>query len=147
MEGQITVHERGQARDKLGEAERRSRVKSRWSTEALGGSTKETKKLCSPRLGEVLLYTLSFALGIAVPAVIVRRDLARLQGERLARAWPDASLWLAVVVFGPLCVPIHFIRTRRSWAGLLLALLWFGGAMLAVSLPVWLFGLIFGIAD
>ena len=98
-------------------------------------------------MGEVLLYTLSFALGIVVPAEIVCSDLAILNGERLRRAWPDASLWSAVVVFGPFCVPIHFIRTRRSWMGVLWALLWFAGAMLAVSLPVWLLGLIFGIGD
>jgi hypothetical protein len=90
---------------------------------------------------------LSFVLGIVVPAEIVRSDLATLNGERLARAWPDASLWSAVVMFGPLCVPIHFLRTRRSWAGALGALLWFAGALLAVSLPVWLLGLIFGIGD
>src|SRR3954470_19978757 len=75
-------------------------------------------------VAEVLLFALSMALGILVPALIVRRDLKRLTGEHLARSWPDASLWLAIVVFGPVCVPIHFIRTRRSWAGLGLAALW-----------------------
>jgi len=96
-------------------------------------------------LTEVLLYTVSFALGIAVPAFIVRRDLTRLEGERLARSWPDASLWAAVVMFGPLCVPIHFIRTRRSWLGLALAIAWLVGSLLLIGLPVellnWLFGL------
>lgn len=98
-------------------------------------------------MGEVLLYTLSFALGIAVPAGIVRFDLARLAGDRLERAWPDASLWSAVVVFGPLCVPIHFIRTRRSWGGALLALMWLALAILLISLPVEALGLIFGVGD
>jgi hypothetical protein len=98
-------------------------------------------------VGEVLLYTLSFVLSIAVPATIVRRDLARLRGERLARSWPDSSLWSAVVVFGPLSVPIHFIRTRRSWVGLLLAILWLIGAILLVALPVEALGRIFGIGD
>ena len=32
------------------------------------------------------MFTLSFALGIAVPALIVLRDLTRLTGEPLARA-------------------------------------------------------------
>ena len=72
-------------------------------------------------MGEVLLFTLSFVLGIAVPALIVRRDVARLVGEQLSRSWPDASLWAAVVVFGPISVPIHFLRTRRSLLGIGLA--------------------------
>lgn len=98
-------------------------------------------------MGEVALFTLSFALGIAVPAAIVRRDLARLHGEPLARSWPDASLWSAVVVFGPLCVPVHFIRTRRSWAGLGLAAFWLACTLVLVALPVELLGRIFGIQD
>jgi hypothetical protein len=99
------------------------------------------------RVGEVLLFTLSFALGIAVPAVIVRRDVARLAGEQLARSWPEASLWAAIVAFGPLSVPIHFLRTRRSWLGLGLALLWFVAAVLLVAAPVELLAQIFGVAE
>ncbi len=98
-------------------------------------------------LGEVLLFTLSLALGIAVPATIVRWDLRSLTGERLARAWPDASLWLAVVVFGPICLPIHFLRTRRSWWGLALAVFWLVCALLLVTLPVEALGWAFGIGD
>jgi hypothetical protein len=98
-------------------------------------------------VGEVLLFTLSFALGIAVPATIVRRDVARLRGEHLARAWPDASLWSAVVVFGPLCIPIHFIRTRRSWVGLGLGALWLLSAILLITLPVEALARIFGVGE
>jgi hypothetical protein len=83
-----------------------------------------------------LLFTLSAVLGIAVPAVVVRRDLRHLSGEPLARSWPDASLWAAVVMFGPLCVPIHFIRTRRSWLGVGLALLWLAATLLLIALPI-----------
>jgi len=96
-------------------------------------------------VAEVLLFALSIALGILVPAGIVRRDLKRLTGENLARSWPDASLWSAVVVFGPLCVPIHFIRTRRSWAGLGLGAFWLLCALLLVTLPVEALGRIFGV--
>jgi hypothetical protein len=103
--------------------------------------------VCWAGLGEVLLYTLSFVLGIVVPAGIVRWDVSKLTGERLARAWPDASLWSAVVVFGPISVPVHFLRTRRSWAGLGLAAFWLAGALLLVVLPVELLGRIFGIGD
>jgi hypothetical protein len=95
---------------------------------------------------EVLLFSLSFVLGIAVPAGIVRGDLARLQGERLARSWPDASVWAAVVAFGPLCVPVHFIRTRRSLVGIALGLAWLIAALLLIVLPVELLGSVLGVA-
>ncbi len=98
-------------------------------------------------MGEVLLFTLSVGLGILVPATIVRRDLRGLHGEVLARAWPDASLWAAVVVFGPLCLPIHFIRTRRSWLGLGLALFWLVSASLLISLPVEALGALFHVGE
>ena len=98
-------------------------------------------------MGEVLLFTLSFALGIAVPWQIVRRDLTHLTGKRLARAWPDASVWAAVVVFGPLCLPVHFIRTRRSWLGLALGVGWLLGAILAISLPIELLARLFGLSE
>ncbi len=93
------------------------------------------------------MFTLSYALGILVPAAIVRRDHSRLSGDRLARSWPDASLWSAVVVFGPLCVPVHFIRTRRSWMGLALGTFWLLAALLLVALPVEALGRIFGIGE
>jgi hypothetical protein len=98
-------------------------------------------------VGKVLLFALSAALSIAVPALIVRRDLAQLTGERLARSWPDASLWLAVVIFGPLSVPIHFIRTRRSFAGLAAGLFWFAAALAVIIVPIELLARIFGIPD
>jgi hypothetical protein len=98
-------------------------------------------------VGDVLLFTVSFALGIAVPAWIVRRDLTRLTGEPLSRAWPDASLWAAVVMFGPLCLPIHFIRTRRNWLGVALGVGWLACGVLLISLPVQLLGWLFGVSE
>lgn len=98
-------------------------------------------------VSEVLLFALSFALGIAVPARVVRYDLAKLRGEHLARAWPDSSLWSAVVVFGPLCVPVHFIRTRRSWSGLGLGVFWLVCTVILISLPIEGLAAIFGIGD
>lgn len=98
-------------------------------------------------MGEVLLFTLSFVLGIAVPALIVRRDIARLAGEQLSRSWPDASLWAAVVVFGPISVPIHFLRTRRSIVGIGLSVVWFVFALLLVAAPVELLAQIFGMGE
>jgi hypothetical protein len=68
-------------------------------------------------MSEVLLLALSFVLNAALPYLIVRYDLKRLSPERLARAWPDASVLSAIYAFGPLCLPVHFTRTRRSWLG------------------------------
>jgi hypothetical protein len=98
-------------------------------------------------VSEVFLFAVSFALSIAVPAVIVRRDLARLSGERLARAWPDAGMWSAVVAFNLLCLPVHFIRTRRSWAGVGLGVFWLVGAFFLIWLPVEGLARILGISD
>ena len=87
-------------------------------------------------MGEVLLFTLSLILGIAVPRAIVQRDVRGLSGELLARSWPDASAWAAVVAFGPLCVPVHFIRTRRNLLGVALGIGWLACAIVIISLPV-----------
>jgi len=85
-------------------------------------------------VAEVLLVALELALGILVPWWIVRRDLARLKTQELDRAWNDASFWLAIVAFGPLCLPFHFTKTRRSLRGLLLGLLWMVGGLVVIVL-------------
>ncbi len=51
------------------------------------------------------------------------RRLARLRPEQAAHAWPPASKLSALVVFGPLGLVVHFVRTRRSLLGLLLGVL------------------------
>jgi hypothetical protein len=56
-------------------------------------------------------------------------------------------LWSAVVAFGPLCLPVHFIRTRRNWAGLGLGVAALLGAVLLISLPVEGLAWLFEIAD
>lgn len=86
---------------------------------------------------KVLELLLSIALSIGVPAGILRRDMRDLRwlaGEQLARAWNDASLWSAVVAFGPLSLLVHFARTRRSLWGALLGLFW----MAVVIVTSWL---------
>jgi len=50
-------------------------------------------------------------------------------------------------VFGPLCLPVHFIRTRRNWAGLGLGVAALVAAVLLISLPVEGLGWLFGIAE
>jgi hypothetical protein len=95
-------------------------------------------------MAEILVITLSFVLNAALPYAIVKRDLARLSPDRLSRAWNEASFLSAVIVFGPLSVPVHFVKTRRSWAGLGLGLGLAAGAILCAGLAEaclsWLLG-------
>lgn len=93
---------------------------------------------------EVAVLIVQFAATIAVSAWVVRHDVSRLEPRLLARAWPEPSLWSAVVCFSPLCVPIHFLRTRRSFAGAALALGWFFGTVLVVNGLAWLVDTAFG---
>lgn len=83
---------------------------------------------------EVLELCLQIALGIAFPALVIRKDVLRLSAVMLARAWNDASLWCAVVTFGPLSLLVHFTRTRRSLWGLLLGVGWATADVLATLL-------------
>jgi hypothetical protein len=86
-------------------------------------------------LADVLFLVVQMVLGIVVPWWIVRWDMRRRAPDQLDRAWNDASFWTAIVVFGPLCIPVHFIKTRRSWRGFLLGLFWMVAAVFAIALP------------
>jgi hypothetical protein len=94
-------------------------------------------------VSEVLQLSLQIALSIVFPALVIRKDLARLAPLPLSRAWNDASLWSAVVAFGPLSLIVHFTRTRRSLLGLLLGLLWAAANLvisaLSASALAWIF--------
>lgn len=68
-------------------------------------------------MSEILVVASSLILNALLPYLIVRRDLRGLSGEQLARAWTDASFLSAVVAFGPLALPVHFTKTRRSLWG------------------------------
>jgi len=100
---------------------------------------------------ELLQVVVSWALTLPSVAAIIVVDERRLRGEELARAWPAQSRDAAI--FGlwnlgvhPLCVLMHFIRTRRGFAGVDLGLFWLGavvavdiGAQLGVAAAVgWL---------
>jgi hypothetical protein len=65
----------------------------------------------------VLDLLLQIGLGIGYSAWAVRRDMRALPPAELARAWNDASFWNAVVAFSLVCIPVHFVRTRRSFLG------------------------------
>jgi hypothetical protein len=70
----------------------------------------------------VLDLLLQIALSVALTSAVLRWDSRRLSSERYARSWNSASFWSAVVAFGPLCIPVHFARTRRTVVGLGLGL-------------------------
>ena len=61
-------------------------------------------------------------VGRLLAYLIVTADERRLSPERLERAWPPASKGAAILQFGELTVPLHFLRTRRNFVGLLLAI-------------------------
>jgi hypothetical protein len=82
---------------------------------------------------EALVLLVGFFASIAVTAWILHFDIRRLPPRLQARAWPVSSLWAAVAWFAPLCLLIHFVRTRRSIVGLLLGLAWLAGALVAIE--------------
>jgi hypothetical protein len=93
---------------------------------------------------DVLELIVQFAATIVVSAWVVRRDLRRLGPELLSRAWPEPSFWSAVVCFSPICVPVHFVRTRRSALGVALGLAWFVATVVTVNGLAWVVGAAFG---
>jgi hypothetical protein len=96
-------------------------------------------------LAEIALFCVQLALGIALPWLIVRRDLARLDEQRLERAWNEASFWCAIVVFGPLSLPFHFVKTRRSALGVLLGIVWMALSIAAIGLVASAISLVVGV--
>jgi hypothetical protein len=81
--------------------------------------------------GDLELVQVIVSWCVTLPAVIlvIRADERRLAADALERAWPPQSRDAAI--FGlwnlgvhPLCVLIHFARTRRSVLGTGLGLAW-----------------------
>jgi hypothetical protein len=58
------------------------------------------------------------------------RRMARRDDPRLERAWPPGGRDSAIVGFGLIALPLHFIRTRRSLFGVALAFAWTCAAVL-----------------
>jgi hypothetical protein len=78
---------------------------------------------------ELLQVVVSMAVTLPAVAAIIAVDERRLRGPALERAWPPVSRDAAI--FGLwnlgihlLCIPLHFVRTRRSLAGLALGTGW-----------------------
>jgi hypothetical protein len=82
---------------------------------------------------DVFAFAMQLALNIALTAWVVRFDERRLGPSGLARAWNWASFWSAVVAFGPLCIPVHFARTRRTTLGFLLGIAWAAAVLAALT--------------
>jgi hypothetical protein len=82
----------------------------------------------------VLGVVLDLILGVVLTAWVVRFDMRRLPPERIARCWNAASFWSAVVAFGPLSIPVHFARTRRSVLGFVVGVLWAAGVVVVLEL-------------
>jgi hypothetical protein len=68
---------------------------------------------------ELVQVIVSWIVTLPAVVVVIRADERRLDADALARAWPPQSRDAAI--FGlwnlgvhPLCVLIHFARTRRS---------------------------------
>ncbi|HEY6557196.1 MAG TPA: hypothetical protein VI072_07980 [Polyangiaceae bacterium] len=81
----------------------------------------------------VFSYSLQLALGILLPWSVVRGDLRRLTPEQLRRTWNPATFWCAIVVFGPLCIPVHFVKARRTVLGFLLGVACMGDVLLLLT--------------
>ncbi|MFO0571678.1 MAG: hypothetical protein U0263_38980 [Polyangiaceae bacterium] len=84
-------------------------------------------------MARVFLFSVQLALGILVPWWIVRRDMRKIPETELDRAWTDPSFWSAIVLFGPLCLPFHYVKTRRSLLGLGLGVVWTFAALAVIS--------------
>ncbi len=89
---------------------------------------------------ELIALVVQIVAGIAVPASVVNWDERRLTPPQLRRAWPIATFWCSVVTFGIFCLPIHFWRTRRSFLGLSLGLLWAIAAAVVLGVLGWVVG-------
>ncbi len=63
-------------------------------------------------------FVLALVTNTVLAFAVVLWDERRLPKEQLERAWPPVSRTLAVVAFGPLALPVHFWRTRRTVSGL-----------------------------
>lgn len=91
---------------------------------------------------EVVEVTVQLIGGVFVTWKLLRWDTARLPPAMRARAWPDSSILSAAIAFAPLCLLVHFTRTRRSLTGFGLGVVAVVAASftvaLASSLAAWL---------
>ncbi len=82
-------------------------------------------------MADVLDVALSMLVGTLGTILLVAWDERRLDEAAQDRAWPLSTRLAAALAFGPLCLPVHFWRTRRTLVGTLLG---FGALALLVAI-------------
>lgn len=101
------------------------------------------------------VIALSWGMTTLLTFIAVTVDERFLREDRLERAWLPSSRNAAILAFGPLAIPVHFAKTRGSFAslrgvlgivlGLGLGVLVMFAVLLVASLfteaTAWLFGL------
>jgi hypothetical protein len=75
-------------------------------------------------MDEILALLVPNVIAWVAVFVLFAWDERRMSDAQRARAWPVASRRIAVVLFSPLCVPLHFLRTRRNLRGVVEAVVW-----------------------
>ncbi|MCA9630462.1 MAG: hypothetical protein KC766_22480 [Myxococcales bacterium] len=93
----------------------------------------------------MLQFLIQFVLNIALPWWIVRLSLKVLPRSAHERAWNEASFRSAVVVFGPLALPVHFARVGAGperWHWALRVPMGLGLGMLVMFLELSMVGLV-----
>jgi len=89
---------------------------------------------------EIIELVLSWIVTNALTFLVVIVDERRMSEEKLERAWPPPSRDAAIVAFGVLALPVHFIKTRghfrsgRGALGLVVGLLMGVVAVVVVAL-------------
>lgn len=90
------------------------------------------------READVEVFQMAVSMLIVPTSIhaLLRWDEGRLSPRERERAWPPSTRLSAVLgsllAWGPLCVPVHYCRTRRSLRGFLLGIL-FMLAIVALS--------------
>ncbi|MDB4997558.1 MAG: hypothetical protein JWM74_4990 [Myxococcaceae bacterium] len=85
---------------------------------------------------EMVEFSVALVLNAVLTFAVVATDerwLAYSNPELLDRAWPSSTRLSASIAFGPLCLPIHFWRTRTSVLRRLLGLAAAAGVILVVQ--------------
>jgi hypothetical protein len=85
-------------------------------------------------MSEVVELTLQLVGSVYVTLRLLRWDTSRLPDAMRARAWPESTMLSASLAFAPLCLVLHFTRTRRNFKGFGLGLLAMVGTSVLVSL-------------
>ncbi len=86
-------------------------------------------------MSDVVAILASWVLTTSAVFLVLRLDERRMTPTQRAYAWPSTSRVAAGVVFGILCVPVHFGRTRRSVVGALAGLGVAGAIGIFASIP------------